>query len=196
MPHAERHRSASGPPRLIHRRRFLRWGLAAASVFFAPRVLRAAACEAASPPNRRLAFFNTHTGERLEASYCKAGGYDPGALRDINHILRDHRTGEVGAVAPGLLDLLHRIGQRFETLRPFHVISGYRSPETNAALHRRSSGVASQSLHVVGQAIDIRVPGIRTGELKTIALQLAAGGVGYYPSSDFVHVDIGRVRSW
>jgi uncharacterized protein YcbK (DUF882 family) len=143
-----------------------------------------------------LAFFNTHTGERLEACYCTAGRYDPRALKDINHILRDHRTGEVGAVAPDLLDLLHRLCQRFQTPRPFHVISGYRSPETNAALHRQNRGVASQSLHLVGRAIDIRVPGIETGELKTLAVGLAAGGVGYYPHSDFVHVDIGRVRSW
>ncbi len=170
--------------------------MAAASVFFAPRALKAAVSEPTPPPERRLAFLNTHTGERLEACYCRAGRYDPRALRDINHLLRDHRTGEVGAVAPGLLDLLHRLGRRFETPRPFHVISGYRSPETNAALHRRNSGVASQSLHMVGQAIDIRVPGVRTGELKTLALALAGGGVGYYPQSDFVHVDIGRVRFW
>jgi uncharacterized protein YcbK (DUF882 family) len=143
-----------------------------------------------------LAFFNTHTGERLEACYCTAGRYDPRALKDINHILRDHRTGEVGAVAPDLLDLLHRLCRCFQTPRPFHIISGYRSPETNAALHRQNRGVASQSLHMVGQAIDIRVPGIETGELKTLAIGLAAGGVGYYPRSDFVHVDIGRVRSW
>ncbi len=97
----------------------------------------------------------------------------------------------MGAIATDLLDLLHRLRLRIQTAQPFHIISGYRSAETNAVLHRRSRGVASQSLHMVGQAIDIRVPGIETGELK-----LAAGGVGYYPQSDFVHVDIGRVRSW
>ena len=114
----------------------------------------------------------------------------------INHILRDHRTGEVGAIATDLLDLLHRLRLRVQTAQPFHIISGYRSAETNAVLHRRSRGVASQSLHMVGKAIDIRVPGVRTGALKTLAVELAAGGVGYYPQSDFVHVDIGRVRSW
>lgn len=196
MPHAERHRNVSIPTRCIHRRRFLRWGLAAASLFLTPRALKAAVSEPVSPPDRRLAFFNTHTGERLEIRYCRAGRYDPRALHDVNHVLRDHRSGEVGAIAPGLLDLLHRICQRFEAPRPFHVISGYRSPETNAALHRKGRGVASQSLHMFGQAIDIRVPGIWTGELKRLALEIAAGGVGYYPSSDFVHVDIGRVRSW
>jgi uncharacterized protein YcbK (DUF882 family) len=143
-----------------------------------------------------LAFFNTHTREQLEVCYCRDGRYRSAALRDINHILRDHRTGEVGAIATDLLDLLHRLCLRCESALPFHVISGYRSPETNAALHRKSRAVASQSLHMIGQAIDIRVPGIRTDELRTLALSLAAGGVGYYPQSDFVHVDIGRVRSW
>lgn len=143
-----------------------------------------------------MAFFNTHTGECLEACYCRAGRYDPGALRDINHILRDHRTGEVGAIAVELLDLLHRLCLRLETARPFHVISGFRSVATNAVLHRKSRGVASQSLHLFGKAIDIRVPGIQTGDLKTLALALTGGGVGYYPGSDFVHMDIGRVRSW
>ncbi len=170
--------------------------MAAASALLAPRVLSAAVSEPAPAPERRLTFFNTHTGERLETCYCRAGRYDPSSLKDINHILRDHRTGEVGAIATDLLDLLHRLRLRVETAQPFHIISGYRSAETNAVLHSKSRGVASQSLHMVGQAIDIRMPGIRTGELKTLALELAAGGVGYYPQPDFVHVDIGRVRSW
>jgi uncharacterized protein YcbK (DUF882 family) len=184
------------PSASIHRRRFLRWGLAAATALISPRVLKAAAVAPGAPAERRLSFFNTHTAERLEACYCRAGRYDPGALREINHILRDHRTGDVGDIAPDLLDLLHGLGRRFETPQPFHVISGYRSPATNAALRRHSRGVASQSLHMFGKAIDIRVPGVSTGELKTLALSLAAGGVGYYPRSDFIHVDIGRVRSW
>jgi uncharacterized protein YcbK (DUF882 family) len=168
--------------------------LAAVSAFLAPRALKAAVPEPI--PERRLAFFNTHTGECLEACYCRAGRYDEGALREINHILRDHRTGEVGAIAVGLLDLLHGLGRRFETPPPFHIISGYRSVETNAVLHGKGRGVASNSLHIYGKAIDIRVPGIRTCDLKMLAVSLAAGGVGYYPQSDFVHVDIGRVRSW
>jgi len=196
LPHAERHADVSVPSRSIHRRRFLRWGLAAASALLAPRVLRAGVWEPALAPERQLAFFNTHTGERLEACYCKAGRYDPRSLKDINHILRDHRTGEVGAIATDLLDLLHRLRLKIQTAQPFHIISGFRSAETNAVLHRKGRGVASQSLHMFGQAIDIRVPGIRTGELKTLAVALAAGGVGYYPQPDFVHVDIGRVRSW
>lgn len=179
----------------IHRRRFLRWGLLAASVFFLPRQVSAAQQEP-TPPERRLAFFNTHTGESLEACYFKSGCYDPSALRGINHILRDHRSGEVSPIDERLLDLLHDLSRRWEHPRPFHVISGFRSPETNATLHRCNPGVAAQSLHVYGKAIDIRVPGVQTCELRGIALSLAAGGVGYYPASDFVHVDIGRVRSW
>jgi len=179
----------------IHRRRFLRLGLLAASVFFLPRQVGATQQESA-PPERRLAFLNTHTGESLDACYFKSGCYDPSALRAINHILRDHRSGEVGPIDEQLLDLLHALSRRCEHPRPFHVISGYRSPETNAALHRCNRGVASQSLHVHGKAIDIRIPGIQTSELRGMALSLAAGGVGYYPTSDFVHVDIGRVRSW
>lgn len=179
----------------IHRRRFLRWGLLAASVFFLPRQVGAALQEATAP-ERRLSFFNTHTGESLEACYFKSGCYDPSAHKAINHILRDHRSGEVGPIDERLLDLLHDLSRRCEHPRPFHVISGYRSPETNAALHRGNRGVAAQSLHVHGKAIDIRVPGIQTCELKGLALSLAAGGVGYYPASDFVHVDIGRVRAW
>lgn len=179
----------------IHRRRFLRWGLLAVSVFFLPRQVGAALQEATAP-ERRLSFFNTHTGESLEACYFKSGCYDPSARKAINHILRDHRSGEVGPIDERLLDLLHDLSRRCEHPRPFHVISGYRSPETNAALHRGNRGVAAQSLHVHGKAIDIRVPGIQTCELKGLALSLAAGGVGYYPASDFVHVDIGRVRAW
>ena len=196
MPPAKRHTEIAVPSRAIHRRRFLRWGLVAASAFLSPRLLSAAVSDPPTPPERHLAFFNTHTGERLEACYCKAGRYDAGALKEINQILRDHRTGDVGAIAVELLDLLHRLCRCFETPRPLHVISGYRSPETNAELHRKGRGVASQSLHMVGKAIDIRVPGMRSGELKTLALSLAGGGVGYYPQPDFVHVDIGRVRSW
>ena len=196
MPHAERHTGESFPAGSIHRRRFLRWGLAAASALIAPRYLKAALLQPLPSSDKRLEFFNTHTGERLDACYCKAGRYDEGALRQINHILRDHRTGEVGAIAPELLDLLHGLGRWFESPRPFHVISGYRSAETNFALHRKSRGVASQSLHMYGKAIDIRVPGIQTCELRHHALSLAAGGVGYYPKPDFVHVDIGQVRSW
>ena len=157
--------SAAAP---IHRRRFLRWGLLAASAFFLPRQAGAAAREATSP-ERRLAFFNTHTGESLDACYFKTGCYDPNALRAINHILRDHRSGEVGPINERLLDLLHALSRRCEHPRPFHVISGYRSPATNAALHACNRGVAAQSLHVYGKAIDIRVRSVSSRRISAIA---------------------------
>jgi uncharacterized protein YcbK (DUF882 family) len=148
---------------------------------------------------RSLAFFNTHTGERLSVDYCCDGQYQPDALKQINHILRDHRANEIKPIDPKLLDLLHELGGVLETDQPFHIISGYRSPHTNGMLRTSSganTGVATQSLHMVGKAIDIRVPGVRLDQLRASARALKLGGVGYYPSSNFVHVDTGRVRFW
>jgi uncharacterized protein YcbK (DUF882 family) len=160
-----------------------------------------AAPSAKSPkvPERVLSFFNTHTGERLTAAYCCGGEYQPDALAQINHILRDFRVNEIKPIDPKLLDLLHELGGTLETDRPFHVISGYRSPHTNAVLRERGgaqTGVASKSLHMVGKAIDIRVPGVKLDHLRGAARSLKLGGVGYYPASNFVHVDTGRVRFW
>lgn len=184
-------KSLLNPPGGIHRRHFLKLSLAAASAL--TLVPPAAAARTAE---RRLAFFNTHTGETLDICYGTPEGYDPQALAQIDRLLRDHRTGEVHPIDPGLLDLLHTLRHRLETSRPLHVISGYRSPVTNAVLHERSRGVAAHSLHVHGKAIDIRIPGIATAHLRNAAVLLAAGGVGYYPGPDFVHLDIGRVRCW
>ncbi len=145
---------------------------------------------------RKLAFYNLHTGERLAATYWSDGGYVSDEMVAINHLLRDFRTGDVHQIDPKLLDLLYALDGRLGSSQPFHVISGYRSPRTNAMLHAASSGVASSSLHMVGKAIDIRVPGRSLATLHEAALQLRRGGVGYYPKSDFVHVDTGRVRRW
>jgi uncharacterized protein YcbK (DUF882 family) len=114
----------------------------------------------------------------------------------VNRALRDFRTGDIHPIAPGLLDLLSRLHEKLGSHEPFQVISGYRSPRTNATLHQHSSGVASRSLHMQGMAIDIRLEGTALSNLRGAALALKAGGVGYYPSSDFVHVDVGRVRRW
>lgn len=147
---------------------------------------------------RSLAFNNLHTGEQLSLEYWAQGRYLPDALSAVNHLLRDFRTGDTHAIDPQLLDLLAVIRGKLETTTPFSVISGYRSPATNARLRGEDghSGVASQSLHMQGMAIDIRVPGRRLADLRDIALTLKSGGVGYYPQSDFVHVDVGRVRRW
>jgi uncharacterized protein YcbK (DUF882 family) len=151
---------------------------------------------AVSPDVARLAFLNTHTGERVDVVYREAGELVPGALAEIDRALRDHRSGDVHPIDRPLLDLLHRLAATFDTPRPFHVISGYRSPASNARLAAASSGVAKHSLHLEGRAIDIRVPGVALRDLRQAALALRGGGVGFYPGSDFVHLDTGRLRAW
>jgi len=172
------------------RRRFLSFGLAAitsAAVWPA---------EARVIDRRRLSFENLHTGERLDTVYWVNGAYQPGALRAINVLLRDFRTGDVYPIDRKLLDLLVRLRARLNTAAPIQVISGYRSPETNAMLASYSDGVAAGSLHMSGMAIDIRVPGRSLRSVHRVALAMAEGGVGYYPRTDFVHVDTGSVRRW
>jgi uncharacterized protein YcbK (DUF882 family) len=145
---------------------------------------------------RALAFQNLHTGEKLSTVYWADGRYLPDALRHINWLLRDFRTDDIHPIDPALLDLLTDLHARLETREPFHVISGYRSPQTNTMLASLSDGVAQASFHLQGQAIDVRVPGRRLQHVRAAALALRRGGVGYYPHSDFVHVDTGPVRRW
>jgi uncharacterized protein YcbK (DUF882 family) len=185
--------------RELNRRRFLGIGAAAAAAAVVPSRVSAAASPSARVPERVLSFFNTHTGERLKTAYCCGGVYQPDALKQINHILRDFRANESKPIDPKLLDLLHELGGTLETDQPFHIISGYRSPHTNSLLRERggvTTGVASRSLHMDGKAIDIRLPGVKLDNLRGAARSLKLGGVGYYPSSNFVHVDTGRVRYW
>ncbi|MEZ5962116.1 MAG: DUF882 domain-containing protein [Hyphomonadaceae bacterium] len=145
---------------------------------------------------RRLAFVNTHTGDTFADVYWENGNYVPDAMAAINNVMRDHRSGDVHAIDPRLLDQLHTLGGLVEASSPFQIISGYRSPATNAALHARSDGVATRSLHMDGRAIDIRVRGVDLTRLRDAAIGMNAGGVGYYEGSDFIHVDTGRVRRW
>jgi uncharacterized protein YcbK (DUF882 family) len=145
---------------------------------------------------RSLRFFNTHTDEKITAVYWSQGTFVPQALVDINHILRDHRTGEKKEIDTYLLDLLFALQQKLESAGPFHIISGYRSPETNSLLRMMSKGIAKNSLHTEGKAIDIRLPGYDLMTVQRAARDLQMGGVGYYPLSDFVHVDVGSVRYW
>lgn len=146
---------------------------------------------------RRLRMLNTHTGERIDVAYQEGGAYLPDALAALDHFLRDFRTGEEHPIDPGVLDLASSVaavaGRPAGTLE---VISGYRSPATNAMLRQRGPGVASGSMHLQGKALDLRMPGVPTERLRDIALALARGGVGFYERSDFVHVDTGRVRRW
>jgi len=150
--------------------------------------------EARAP--RALNFVHTHTGERLAVEYFGGDAYVPDALDAVNHFLRDFRTDDVHAIDPGLLDVLHSLVDLTRSSRPFQVISGYRSPATNEMLRHRSEGVAAGSLHMQGQAIDIRLGDVPLATLRRAALAVGRGGVGYYPASDFVHVDTGRVRTW
>jgi uncharacterized protein YcbK (DUF882 family) len=147
---------------------------------------------------KRLSFYNTHTAESVDALYWAEGAYVPDGLRLIDRVLRDHRTGAVRPIDRRLLDLLFELRTSLRTTRPFQIISGFRSPESNAFLRglSPSSGVAKQSQHMLGRATDIRVPGIALETLRAAALSMKKGGVGFYPSSNFVHVDVGRVRRW
>ena len=182
-------------PDHLTRRHFLKLGAFAGVASLAP-FKSFAGVHPAAPSERVLVLYNTHTGEQLKTVYCANGEYIPGALAEINHILRDHRNEQIGAMDPQLLDLLHSISTRLDSRQPFHVISGFRSKETNAMLAERSGGVAKHSLHMQGTAIDIRLPGCDLSVLRKAAVALQGGGVGYYPRSDFVHVDVGRVRYW
>ena len=152
--------------------------------------------QARTGATRALRLDNLHTNEKLNVEYFAAGRYLPDALSAVNHLLRDFRSGDVGTIDPALLDLLHGLAAAVGSQRAFHVISGYRSPATNETLRHSSSGVASGSLHLRGQAIDIRLADVPLATLRDAARSMRSGGVGYYAASDFVHLDTGRVRSW
>src|SRR5579863_2557997 len=156
---------------------------------------RAGIC-ADSVEERALSFSHTHTGETLSVVYFRDGHYLPESLGRVKNLLRDFRTNEEHTIDPALLDILFELQLKAHHNGPFEVISGYRSPQTNAALRSRSSAVAEHSLHMQGRAIDIRLRGFPTAKLRDIAIALQRGGVGFYPVSDFVHVDTGRVRKW
>jgi uncharacterized protein YcbK (DUF882 family) len=145
---------------------------------------------------RTLSFVHTHTGECLTSLYYDGGQYVAGELTRINYLLRDFRTGDVHPIEPAVLDILADLRVLADRDEAFEVISGYRSAHTNAELHRHSSGVAEHSLHIEGRAIDVRLPGVATERLHELALGMGRGGVGFYPASDFVHLDNGRVRHW
>lgn len=174
------------------RRRVIKAGLALTLATLYPTV-----AQAHRPPGKReLKFFNLHTGDSLRATYWQDGVYHRDELEAINWILRDVRTGAAFPIALDLLDLLYRLQSLLNTTCPFEVISGYRSAATNAQLHARSTGVAKASLHMRGEAIDLRVSNRGLLQVRDAARRLRSGGVGFYPRSQFVHLDIGRVRFW
>jgi len=172
------------------RRRFLQ--AAGAALMLLPL----GAAWARTPARRSLSFVHTHTGEQLSTVYFEDGQYRNGELARINQLLRDFRTGDVHNIDTGVLDILADLRVLADRDEPYEVISGYRSPQTNAALRRHSHGVAEHSLHLEGRAIDVRLPGFPTHRLRELALGMSRGGVGFYPQLDFVHLDNGRVRYW
>jgi uncharacterized protein YcbK (DUF882 family) len=152
---------------------------------------------AARAPSRRLSLHNLHTGERVETCYWENGAYVPAALEQIDAVLRDHRTGETRPMSPGLIDLVFALTVRLASGSPVQIVSGYRSPATNAFLSAGDpAGVSGRSLHLTGEAVDLCFEDRPLRLVRDEALALGAGGVGYYPRSGFVHVDTGRPRFW
>lgn len=178
----------------LSRRGFLTSMAAAAITLSAPSAF--ASAKTIAKRDRELSFYNTHTGENLSAAFWSNGKYLDDGIEEISWLLRDHRAGVASPMDPKLLDLLYRLQAKVGYKGAFDVISGYRSPATNEMLNKQSSGVAKRSYHMLGKAIDIRMPGFDTKQLHKAAISLKGGGVGYYSSSNFVHLDVGRVRYW
>ena len=170
---------------IISRRRFIQTSLTMiANVLMLPKILQG------STYQRQIYIYNTHTGKHFKGVFASGDEYNPDALNALQILLADRRNGQQHVINPRLYDLLYILQQRFETAKPFELICGYRSPQSNAAMHRRSSGVALKSLHMQGQAVDIALPGVKLVQLRDAAKKLRAGGVGYYPTSGFIHMDI------
>jgi uncharacterized protein YcbK (DUF882 family) len=182
----QRRNAASG----CSRRFFLGAGLVVAGGLLSP------AARAALAEPRRLSFYHTHTGETLSTTYWEGGSYVPGALGEIDYILRDFVNNSERPIDRRLLDVLAALHRRLDSRAPFEIISGYRSPATNAMLRAHSDGVAKNSFHMKAMAIDIRLSDVPLRDVRRAAMDLGRGGVGIYPVSDFVHVDTGPVRYW
>ena len=178
----------------IDRRDILKLGLAGTLASVVPLTLSSEAHAARN--TWRVAFRHAHTGESFNGVYRVGDRYLPEAFERLNYVLRDFRTGEVFPMDPRVLDIMAIIQRKANQREPVEVLSGYRSPKTNAGLRRNTSGVAKNSFHMYGQAIDMHIKGYRTSSLRNIAMDLRAGGVGYYPKSDFIHIDTGTIRSW
>ena len=178
----------------LQRRRLLQTG--AATLFGGLSVIATPVYAKSKSPDRTLTFHSLHTEEKLTSTYWSAGRYLADGLSEIQHILRDWRTNVVHRIDPALLDLLFDLRHSMNSHAPLEIISGYRSPKNNHMLRKTTSGVAKKSLHMRGMAVDIRLPGRQISSLRDAALRLKRGGVGYYPKSDFIHVDTGRVRRW
>jgi uncharacterized protein YcbK (DUF882 family) len=176
-----------------------RWIASAMACLLAPlgTLAQSSTVAAEQPQEHRLRMFHTHTGERIDIIYRRGDTYLPNAITKLDFLLRDFRTGDVRHFDPRLYDTLEEL--TISVGRPgteIDIICGYRSPWTNEFLRSHTTGVAKNSLHIQAEAIDLRIPGVNTLKLRQAALALHRGGVGYYPHSDFIHVDTGRVRQW
>jgi uncharacterized protein YcbK (DUF882 family) len=185
-----------GRENILSRRRFLK-GLAYGSLMAmgSPKFVQAASLGLINH-TKSLSLEHHHTGENLNLTYYEQGSYIHGALEEISYFLRDYHNDQVHRVDPKLLDQLHEVKLLLGVNKPFHILSGYRSPSTNASLRRHSRGVANHSLHMEGRAVDIRIEGVSTKTIRRAALKVQRGGIGYYPNSDFVHLDTGEMRTW
>jgi uncharacterized protein YcbK (DUF882 family) len=188
---------------ILPRRRFLRLGGAAAFTGLVSAVATPALADVltkstdlVTKKTRKIALHNLHTGESVYTEYWANGEYIPDALKAVNKVLRDWRNDQVHEIDPKLVDMLSLMRSWMDKDDAFQVISGYRSPASNSKMHEASAGVAKNSLHMQGKAIDIRMPGCDLKNLHGAALKMRCGGVGYYPVSNFVHMDTGRVRTW
>ena len=182
---------------MINRREFLGCTAATVATLMAPKAFALAGSNRAiTHRDRKLGFYNLHTGEKLSATYWAEGQYQADELAAINQLLRDHRNGEVAHIDHRLLDQLYLLQHDLADNKHFEVISGYRSLSTNKKLQKATTGVAKKSLHMQGRAIDVRLTGVDLKHLRQAAIKLKAGGVGYYPESNFVHLDTGRHRFW
>jgi len=186
--------TVTGSHNSLSRRRFLK-GLACGSLLIgSPKIVQAAF--KGFTPHKTLSLEHHHTGESLRITYSERGRYIHGALDEISYFLRDYHNDAMHSVDPALLDQLYDVKLLLGENKPFQIVSGYRSPETNASLRRHSRGVARQSLHMEGRAVDIRMEGVSTRTIRDAALALQTGGVGFYPYSNFVHLDTGDIRTW
>jgi len=192
-----RNHSASEPVNLDRRRFSTRFAAGVGLGVGALALGQSTAVSAAlSLPERRLRLVNAHTWEKLDLAYWADGDYIPEALGEINFLMRDHRANKVKSVDVKLIDQLYILYTSLDTNERVHVLSGYRTPETNAALRKRSEGVAKFSLHMEARALDLNIPGIHASVIQKHALAIKLGGVGYYDRAGFVHIDTGEVRSW
>lgn len=185
----------------VSRRKFLGFGALAAGSLVASSITHPASAAifgggAKTDGARRISFRNTHTGETFSGVYRVGDKYLPDAFDRINIVLRDFRSNELFPIDPRAIDIIYSVHQMTQHVEPYEILSGYRCPKTNAGLRSHGEGVAKNSLHMTGQAIDLRLPGFSTKQIRNLAVSLKAGGVGYYPKSDFVHMDTGDVRTW